>query len=1579
MLGLRPGLCRPSPCGWRTVCGRMRAFCALEAPDVTTLTGPSLYDPSFDHDACGVGFIAQIQGVKSQAIVSDALSILERMAHRGATGCDPCTGDGAGILVQISNRFFQKRVREDAGCDLPGKKRYGVGMIFLPTDPEARAACEAAVEAVIEAEGQRLVGWRDVPVDPTALGPVARGVMPVIRQVFIARRRCVPTAFNRRLYVIRKLAEHRVRADGIDPQGMFHIASLSADTIVYKGLLTSEQLRGFFLDLSEPDFVSAIALVHSRFSTNTFPTWDRAQPRRYLCHNGEINTLRGNRNWMRARRALLQSAKFSGGLERLQPIIEDGGSDSAQFDDMLELLFLGGRSLPHAMMMMIPEAWEGDEGMDPSRRAFYDYTSSLMEPWDGPAAICFTDGALIGATLDRNGLRPARWLETVDGRVVLASETGVIDVPAADIRRKGRLKPGRMLIVDTVERRILDDDAVKSDIVARFPYGTWLARNGVPFSSLRLAPAAPALTGEALFRAQAASGWTDEDLRVIVAPMAETGAEPTGSMGFDAPLAVLSDQAPSLFSFVKQLFAQVTNPPIDPIRERLVMSLRTAIGGGGNPFDETPEACHRLTVEQPILTNAELATLMAFQEGTFETRRLDTVFDPNDGRDPGDALRRAVERLCQAAADAVDEGWNILVLSDRALDARWAPIPSLLAVSAVHQRLVREGTRLLTGLVVETAEAREVHHFACLRGFGAGVVNPWLLFDTLEALHAAGELAVAPEVGAAHVTQAVGKGLLKVMSKMGISTMSSYTGAQIFEIVGLSREIVDEHFTGTPSRIGGLGWAQVAAQALARHGRAFGPDRLDPDLGLLPVGGLTAWRRTGERHVWTPASLASLQQAVRADDARAWAAYREAVCGGELVAGDPAAPMTLRELLEIRPIGPPVRLEEVEPVAGLVQRFVSGAMSFGSISAEAHETLAIAMNRLGGRSNSGEGGEEARRGTPDPDGSLRRSAIKQVASARFGVHAAYLASADELQIKIAQGAKPGEGGQLPGHKVTERIAAVRCSTPGVTLISPPPHHDIYSIEDLAQLIHDLKIANPRARVSVKLVSEVGVGTIAAGVAKARADAIIVAGAAGGTGASPLSSIQHAGLPWELGLAETQQVLVDNDLRGRVRLQVDGGLRSARDVLVAALLGAEEFGVATAALVAMGCVLLRKCHQNTCSVGIATQDPELVARFAGDPEHVVRFFTFLAEDLRTMLAAVGARSLDEVVGRADALAPRADLVHDGARTLDLQPVLAIARPGEDVARRHARPQEHPAAAHLDQALLRAVREGLGEDLDGAGPVTLHQRVTNGDRSVGALLSGEVARVHGAAGLPDDTVHIDLEGSAGQSFGAFLARGITLSLVGDANDGVGKGLSGGRLVIRPPDGARFAAEDNVLLGNVALYGATGGEAFFRGIAGERFAVRNSGARAVVEGVGDHGCEYMTGGVVVVLGATGRNFAAGMSGGTAYVFDRDGALRSRVNPELVELEALVEEADLWLVSDLLEAHLRHTGSVVAERLLDNWETVVPRFVKVMPVEYKRVLQARRARRRGPPGRGLSEAAAGGGGLPRGAVAAAVEADRG
>jgi len=1461
----------------------------------------TLYDPSFEKDSCGVGFVAHLRGEKSRAIIEQALEVLFRLKHRAATGADPLTGDGAGILLQLPHRFF-KREGLSLGFDMPRRRCYGVAQVFLPRERLAREACERILEAVVREQGQSLIGWRDVPVDPSRTGPLAASVMPVMRQLYIGRRRMVPSAFERKLFVIRKLAENRVRETNADPSGRFHIASCSAETIVYKGLLLPEQLPQFYADLTAPDMVSAIALVHSRFSTNTFPTWDLAQPFRFIAHNGEINTVQGNRNWMHSRRGLLHSSKFGVPLDALHPIIVPGKSDSAQFDNMLELLVLSGRSLPHAMMMMIPEAWDGRPDMDDSRRAFYEFNSSLMEPWDGPAAIAFCDGNLVGATLDRNGLRPARYLVTHDDRVILASEAGVLDVPPELVKRRGRLQPGRMFLVDTVEGRILEDAEVKDEIARRWPYRKWLDRNVFTFDELPAVPPPAPPEGEELARLTRAFGYTDEDFDVVLAPMAREGHEAVGSMGQDAPLAVLSDRAPPLFDYFHQLFAQVTNPPIDPLREALVMSLATSIGPDGNTLEETPEQCHRLALPGPILTNEQTARIKGMHDlGVFEPRVLPALYG-------GGSLEAAVERLCDLAVEAVEEGADLLILSDRGVDASKLPIPSLLALSAVHQRLVRDGIRRHTGLLVETGEAREVHHFALLIGYGAAAVNPYLALDAVAQLPLTPALSPTRGEGGAvsNFVQAVNEGLLKVMSKMGISTVQSYRGAQIFEAVGLDKALVERHFAGTPSRLGGVGLTELDREVRERHARGFG--EVDDELALPVTGGVYQWRRRGERHFWNPATVAKLQAATRANSAELFREYEK------LADDEGRAPGLLRGLLDVRLDAVPIPLDEVEPARELVRRFVSGAMSFGSISAEAHETLAIAMNRLGARSNSGEGGEEPRRWVKDPNGDSRRSAIKQVASARFGVTARYLVEADELQIKIAQGAKPGEGGQLPGHKVDARIAKVRWSTPGVTLISPPPHHDIYSIEDLAELIYDLQAVNPAARVSVKLVAEAGVGTVAAGVAKAGAGGITVSGYEGGTGASPLSSIKHAGLPWELGLAEAQQVLVMNGLRDRVRLQVDGGLRTSRDVVIAALLGADEFGMATASLVAQGCVMLRKCHLNTCSVGIATQDPRLREHFKGTPEDVVNLFMLVAEGVREWLAKLGARTLEEVVGRVERLSVRGDVAHWKASRLDLSAL--VAPPAGSGARSCRVPQKKDVSDHFDFGIQTATT------------------VSNTHRAVGSMLSGERVRKR-----VTEPVHVKLRGSAGQSFGAFLSAGVTLELEGEANDYVGKGLSGGRIVLYPSPYGRLTAEENVIAGNTVLYGATEGDAYFAGLVGERFCVRNSGATAVVEGVGDHGCEYMTGGTVVVLGACGRNFAAGMSGGVAYVLDRAGTFAGHCNRGMVELEGLEQREDVELVRELLERHVRLTRSVLGRRLLDEWEKTKGAFVKVMPVEYKSV----------------------------------------
>jgi glutamate synthase (ferredoxin) len=1493
---------------------------------MTRLIPQGLYDPRFEHDACGIAFVASIAGERSNAIVGRGLEALVNLGHRGACGCDPETGDGAGILLQIPDAFL----RRHAGVDLPAPDAYGVGMVFLPTDPEERWRCEAIVERCCEEEALRLLGWRDVPHDPAAVGHVSRAGMPVIRQFFVAAVGVHGEVLERRLYVLRRVIERR-RDEAPPPRDqLFYICSLSCRTIVYKGMLMARQIAPFFPDLVDESMVSALALVHSRFSTNVLPRWDIAQPFRYIAHNGEINTLRGNVNWMRARQAKFRSALYGADIDKLRPVIDESGSDSAQFDNALEMLSLTGRAVHHAIMMMIPEAWHQHHEMDEDRRAFYEFHSALLEPWDGPAAIAFTDGRVIGATLDRNGLRPARYVVTDDGLVVMASEVGVLDLPEERIVRKWRLEPGKLLLVDTEAGRIVDDDDAKAELAARHPYRDWIRRGTVYLHELEdFDQLAEPDSGTLLIRQQA-FGYTQEDIKILLAPIMATGEEPLGSMGNDTPPAVLSDRPQPLFSYFKQLFAQVTNPPIDPIREQMVMSLVTSLGPGGNLLQQAPSQARRLEMSHPILSNADVARIRHVTQRDFPAATIPAVFHQGEPR----GLERALRRICRMASQRIAEGYTILVLSDHGVDADHVPIPSLLATGAVHHHLIREQTRTSVGLVVETGEAREVQHFALLIGYGAEAVNPYLAFETLHDLARRGLLPPGVDAEKAESTfvKAMGKGLLKTISKMGISTIQSYCGAQIFEAIGVSREVVDRHFTGTASRIGGIGLDVIAAEALARHSDAFPDVRIGQP--ALQEGGQYQWRVKGEFHQWNPETIAKLQHAVKAND-ESW--YREYAA---MVDDQTRQLKALRGLFTFRSPYPAVPLEEVEPASEIMRRFSTGAMSLGSISTEAHETLAIAMNRIGGKSNTGEGGEDPRRYEPDPNGDLRRSAIKQVASARFGVNAHYLVNADELQIKIAQGAKPGEGGQLPGHKVDEYIARLRHSTPGVGLISPPPHHDIYSIEDLAQLIHDLKNANPAARVSVKLVAEVGVGTVAAGVSKAHADHIVIAGYEGGTGASPLSSIKHAGIPWEIGLAETQQVMVLNDLRSRVTLQADGQMKTGRDVVVGALLGAEEFGFATSALVAAGCIMMRVCHLNTCPVGIATQDPRLRRKFGGRPEQIVNFMTFIAEDVRRHMAALGFRRFDEMIGRADVLDVREAVDHWKARGLDFSLLLHRPDVGASVEVRKTIPQDHGLDQALDLELIALAQPAL----EHGHPVQIEMPIRNGNRTVGGMLSGEIARRHGAAGLPSDTIRIDLRGSAGQSFGAWLAHGVTLTLDGDANDYVGKGLSGGRLVVRPPADSGLVAEENIIVGNVVLYGATEGEAFFRGMAGERFCVRNSGAHAVVEGVGDHGCEYMTGGVAAILGRTGRNFAAGMSGGIAYVLDEDGAFAGRCNLGMVELEVLEAEEDVEQLRSLLQRHADYTGSPVAERLLADWSAAQSRFVKVMPIDYKRVLQAAR-----------------------------------
>jgi glutamate synthase domain-containing protein 2/glutamate synthase domain-containing protein 1/glutamate synthase domain-containing protein 3 len=1495
---------------------------------MTTPRPQGLYDPRFEHDACGVGFVASIAGERSHAIVQRGIEALENLGHRGATGSDPCTGDGAGILIQVPDAFL----RRVAGFELPPPGAYGVGIAFVPLDLDERERCTRLVAEACQDEGVRLLGWRDVPHNPEAVGHVARSGMPGIRMMFVGTVGVSGDALERRLYVLRRAIHSKVGEVFPDQRDHLYFCSLSSRTLVYKGMLIANQLTAFYPDLLEPDIASGLALVHSRFSTNVLPRWNLAQPFRMIAHNGEINTLRGNANWMRARSSKFRSALFGGDIQKLLPVIDETGSDSSQFDNALELLVMGGRGVDHGVMMMIPEAWHHNELMDDERRAFYEFHSSVLEPWDGPAAIAFTDGRVIGATLDRNGLRPARYCVTDDGLVVMASEVGVLDIPEERIVRKWRLEPGKLLLVDVEGRRILDDDTAKRELSTAQPYRDWIRQGTVYLDELPENEILPEPDTDSLLIRQQAFGWTQEDIKFLVTPMVTTGEEAIGSMGNDTPPAVLSERPRMLYDYFKQLFAQVTNPPIDPIREATVMSLVTALGAGGNLLEQGPAQARKLELPHPILSNYDLAKLRHQTQREFPASTIPMIFHRGDG-DAG--LRKGLDRLVQTASLRVREGCSVLILSDRLVDSQHVAIPALLATAAVHHHLIREGSRTSVGLVVESGEPREVMHFALLSGYGAEAINPYLLFETLHDLEHRGLL---PEGVDAHQAEkiaikAIGKGLLKTISKMGISTIMSYCGAQIFEAIGINREVVDEYFSGTPSRIGGVGLDVLAREALLRHDDAFPENRVAPP--VLDEGGQYQWRRKGEHHHWNPETIGKLQHAVKSGD---YATFKEF---SAMVDDEQRTRKTLRGMFSLR-IGTatPVPIEEVEPASEIVKRFATGAMSLGSISTEAHENLAIAMNRIGGKSNTGEGGEDPRRFQRDENGDWRRSAIKQVASARFGVNANYLVNAAELQIKIAQGAKPGEGGQLPGHKVDEYIARLRYSTPGVGLISPPPHHDIYSIEDLAQLIHDLKNANPQARVSVKLVAEVGVGTIAAGVAKARADHIVIAGHDGGTGASPLSSIKHAGIPWEIGIAETQQVLVANDLRSRTVLQADGQMKTGRDVVVGALLGAEEFGFATAALVASGCIMMRVCHLNTCPVGIATQDPVLRARFAGTPEQVVNFMTFVAEEVREHMAALGVRRFEDLVGHAELLDMAPAVGHWKAEGVDLSALLVRPEVPESTGIHRQIAQEHGLERSLDNELITLCRPAL----DRQEPVQIVLPIVNRNRTVGGMLSGEIARKYGEAGLPSDTIRVDFTGSAGQSFGAWLARGVTLTLRGDCNDYMGKGLSGGRIVVMPREQARFVAEDNIIVGNVVLYGATAGEVFVRGQAGERFCVRNSGAVAVVEGVGDHGCEYMTGGVAVVLGRTGRNFAAGMSGGTAFVLDEQGRFAQLCNTGMVDLEDLVEDEDVSLVHGLVHRHAEYTGSAVAERLLGDWEAARERFVKVMPVDYRRVLTARR-----------------------------------
>ena len=1532
-----------------------------------------LYDPRNEHDSCGVGFVANIKGRKSHDIIERGLQILVNLDHRGAVGADPLVGDGSGCLIQMPDALLRGWA-ESHGLRLPDPGRYAVAMCFLPRDEAARDFAIQHIERFINAEGQSLIGWRDVPTDTTGLGVRVVDTMPTIRQAIVAADPAVPDqdAFERKILTIRKQALNSVAALGAQHQlsGLpeLYMPSFSTRTLVYKGLLLAPQVGSFYQDLRNPLTVSALALVHQRFSTNTFPSWRLAHPYRFLCHNGEINTVRGNVNWMHARRQAMTSELLGADLAKMVPLIGPNQSDTACIDNALELLVIGGGySLAHAMMMLIPEAWAGDPLMDSQRRAFYEYHAALMEPWDGPAAIAFTDGRQIGATLDRNGLRPARYVITDDDHVIMASEAGVLPVPEERIRRKWRLQPGKMLLIDFEQGRIIDDDELKQNLAAEHPYEAWLQATQFKLAELPglsegdLEQYSRAVVSTRLndptthLNQQQAFGYTQEDIQFFLEPMAREGDDPVGSMGTDTPIAALSTKPKLLYNYFKQNFAQVTNPPIDPIREELVMSLVSMIGPRPNLLGHEAGTHYRLEVSQPILTDGDLQKIHAIESlaPAFRTDTLDATWAAAEG---ADGMAPALERLCYEATLAVEAGHNILILSDRATSAERVPIPALLATSAVHHHLIRQGLRTLTGIVVETGEAREVHHFCALAGYGAEAVNPYLAFATIEQIRVENDVPLTAEAVQKNYLKAVGKGILKVMSKMGISTYQSYCGAQIFDAVGLASAFVDQYFTGTATTIEGVGLREVAQEAVERHRHAYGENPIYHE--MLDVGGDYAFRLRGEDHAWTPQSVARLQHAVRGkshDEYRAFAAT---------INDQTERLLTLRGLMTLKPAAEPVPLDEVEPASEIVKRFATGAMSFGSISREAHTTLAIAMNRIGGKSNTGEGGEEANRFKPLDNGDSMRSAIKQVASGRFGVTTEYLVNADDLQIKMAQGAKPGEGGQLPGRKVDKNIARVRYSTPGVGLISPPPHHDIYSIEDLAQLIHDLKNANPQARISVKLVSEVGVGTVAAGVSKARADHVTIAGFEGGTGASPLTSLTHAGSPWEIGLAETQQTLVLNGLRGRIAVQVDGGLRTGRDVVVGALLGADEFGFATAPLIAAGCIMMRKCHLNTCPVGIATQDPVLRTRFTGQPEHVINYFFFVAEEVRELMAQLGFRRFDDMIGRVDRLDTVPAIEHWKAKGVDLSRLLHAVSPKPGAAIYNCEHQDH----HLNKALDRDLIAAAEPALEAGEPVRIELPIRNIHRTVGAMLSGEVARRYGHAGLPQDTIWASFRGNAGQSFGAFLARGVTLELFGDANDYVGKGLSGGRLIVRQPPEAKREPTENILIGNTVLYGAIAGEAYFEGVAGERFAVRNSGAVAVVEGTGDHGCEYMTGGVVVVLGDTGRNFAAGMSGGVAYVWDPKGRFRDLCNLATVGLEAVaaldpdesedpdrphqrspgVDDAgmgdllrfDAARLRILLERHHLLTGSTRARALLEDWDNALGCFVKVMPTDYRRAL---------------------------------------
>lgn len=1489
-----------------------------------------LYRTEFERDACGVGFVANIKGNKSHQIVLDALTLLENMEHRGACGCEANTGDGAGIMIQVPHEFFFTECVK-LGIQLPPFERYGVGVIFFPDEIRLREECRDIFSRAAEKLGLKILTYRKVPVNTSGIGSTALSVEPVMEQVFIACPEEIqnPEDFERKLFILRNYATHTIHNTVKKDNIGFYIASLSYKTVTYKGQLTSLQVRTYFPDLSHHEVVSAFGLIHSRFATNTFPSWKLAQPFRYIAHNGEINTLQGNLNWLKSSEHSFYSPYFTREeMDMLLPIVSPGQSDSACLDNMIELLTLTGRSLPHVMMMLIPEAWDDNPGMDPVKRAFYEYHAAVMEPWDGPASISFTDGKMIGATLDRNGLRPSRFCVTHDDRVIMASETGALPVDPKLVKNYGRLQPGKMFVVDMEQGRIISDDELKQGICSQKPYGDWL--NQYKIRMEELAPPRVTFTHlseESVFKYQKAFGYSTEDIEYLVKPMAMEGKEPVGSMGTDIPLAILSDQPQHLSSYFKQLFAQVTNPPIDPIRERLVMSLTSYVGNNGNLLVEEPRHCHGVALKHPILTSTELEKLRSIDTGIFQAKTLQSYFRA-DGK-PG-SLKDGLDRLCRYAVDAVEDGFEVIILSDRAIDSDHAAIPSLLAVSAVHHHLIRKGYRGKVGIVVEAGDVWEVHHFACLIGFGATAINPYLALATIRTMKSTGKWETDQDgyTLRKNYIKAICQGLLKVFSKMGISTLQSYQGAQIFEILGLHQDVVKKYFTGAVSRIGGIGLDEIAREALSKHFLAFSLKNIPVD--RLPVGGIYQWKRKGETHLFNPTTVHLLQYSTRMNDYNIFKKYSKAVNDQ----GEKAC--TLRSLFRFKRNRPSIPIEEVEPAENIYRRFATGAMSFGSISWEAHTTLAIAMNRLGGKSNTGEGGEDERRYEQLPNGDSMRSAIKQVASARFGVTSLYLTEADELQIKMAQGAKPGEGGQLPGHKVDEWIAKVRHSTPGVGLISPPPHHDIYSIEDLAQLIFDLKNANRAARINVKLVSKAGVGTIAAGVAKAKADVILISGFDGGTGASPVSSIRHAGLPWELGLAEAHQTLVKNRLRSRVVLQSDGQMKTGRDIAIATLLGAEEWGLATSALVVEGCIMMRKCHLNTCPVGVATQDPELRKRFTGNANHVVNFFRFITRELRELMAELGFRTINEMVGQVDCLERREGIDHWKYKKVDLSPVLYKEPASDDVGIFHQENQEHGLEGVLDWQLLEKAKPALQEKRK----IHAQFNIRNTDRTTGTILSNEITKQYGSAGLPDDSIHFKFTGTAGQSFGAFNTKGVTLELEGDANDYFGKGLSGATLIAYPSKEAGFVAEDNIIIGNVAFYGATSGRAFIRGKAGERFCVRNSGACAVIEGVGDHGCEYMTGGCVVILGDTGRNFAAGMSGGIAYVYDVKDQIAQNCNPEMIDLDPVVLEESNELF-ELISRHYTLTGSTVAKFLLSDFANQLKYFVKVFPKDYKKAIQ--------------------------------------